>query len=253
MQRTVIGHDWQREILARLAESGALPGSYLFLGEPQVGKRAVAEELARSLEPGAETLSETIVLAADERGTIGIEAVRDAKVFLSRAPANARCRTVIIAGGEALTAQACEALLKAAEEPPPYGVIIVTSPSRDALSETLTSRLAILHFGPVEEIAIESWLIEERGVEASRAREIAGSCFGRPGLALELLEAPNLETAPLETPADYQFYCKHAMMRLFAKRGTELRRLRELLLRLRYMETYTTNRKLQLNAALWTH
>ena len=78
-------------------------------------------------------------------------------------------------------------LLKTLEEPHPHRVIVLTTPSLNpfVVLPTVVSRCQRVFFHPVPADDIER-LLRAGGVEAERARLVAGLARGRPGWALRV-------------------------------------------------------------------
>lgn len=248
----IIGHYSQQKIFNKLIQEKRLAGSFIFFGEPQVGKFTFAKSLAEALEPQSKTLTETLIIRPDEKETIGIDQMRELKGFLIQKPANALCRTVIIDDAWALTPSAQNAILKITEEPPSYGLIILILPNPDVLMPTLTSRCRLIYFPRVPADQIIEWLTEKHQLSREEAESIARLSFGRPGLAEELIRKQKLpEIGELVSADDYRRFIKGFIIELYQDKIKNSRRLAELLKRLQLMENLNTNKKLQLQAALW--
>jgi DNA polymerase III delta prime subunit len=248
----IIGHERQQKSFDKLIKEKALSGSYIFFGESQTGKFTFAESIARRLEPNVETLTECLIVKPDEHGTIGIDNARRIKRFLSEKPVNADLRSVIIDEAESLTAQAENALLKIAEEPPEKSLIIMVVQNPDSLLQTLVSRFRKIYFSRVVSDKIIDWLQKDKGISFANAQAAAADCFGRPGLALQIAEKTLSVLEELESVADYRAFIKNEIMKLYKDKIRNAERIRELTHRLYFIEQFNTNKKLQLQAASWT-
>ena len=83
----------------------------------------------------------TLVIQAEEgKKNIGIDQVRTIKGFLYTDPQGSTHKAVVILNAQLLTVQAQNALLKVLEEPPTYGILILTSKSYSSLLPTVMSR-----------------------------------------------------------------------------------------------------------------
>ena len=119
----LIGHDNLIKLFKKLANDEKLSHAYLFFGEPQVGKFLFALSLANFLERKKflvekNILEETLIIAPDEKTTIGIDAAKSAINFLAKKPVFSKKRIVIIRDAENMTLHAQNAILKLIEEPP---------------------------------------------------------------------------------------------------------------------------------------
>lgn len=184
----IIGHHNIIADLKKLADAKNLAHGYIFFGSPRVGKRLVAEGFANYLErgefgPGTRTLSDAFFLEPSSEGAIGIDAIRSLREFLSQMPNVSPYRTAIVDGGEALTAEAQQAFLKIAEEPPTTAVIILIVSDPESLLSTLQSRFQQLYFGTVPHSELKKWLVSSLEISALKADALARAAHGMPGLA----------------------------------------------------------------------
>lgn len=248
----IIGHERQQKFFDRLMKAGELSGSYIFFGESETGKFSFAESIAKRLEPDSRILTELLVVRPDEKDSIGIDAARRIKRFLSEKPVNAGVRSVIIDEAESLTSQAENALLKIAEEPPEKSLIMMIVRNPDTLLPTLVSRFRKIYFSRVENDKIAVWLEKEKGISAAVAKAAAASSFGRPGLALRIAEKNIGVPEELESLADYRAFIKSEIMKLYKDKIKNDEKIRALVRRLYFIEQFNTNKKLQLQAASWT-
>jgi len=133
-----------------LIENDKLSHSYLFFGAGEE-KFIFSQTLANFLEKGKfaepkEILTEFLAISPDEKGTIGIEEIRNLKYFLWQEPIASLKRVVIIENAQALTPEAQNAALKIVEEPPKRGLIIFLTKTAEDLIPTLNSRLQKIYF-----------------------------------------------------------------------------------------------------------
>ena len=276
----LVGHKEKTKIFKELLKDNGLSHGYIFFGEEQVGKKTFALSLANFLEKGkfedpSVILSETKLIAPEE-GSIGIDVVKEAKHFLSQKPILSSRRVLIIDDAHKLTPQAQNAILKISEEPPQSSLIIVISPTLDSLIGTLTSRLQRIYFSRIETKEIAE-LMESRGVGTTEAQRIAKSALGRPGRAIDALE--NVEFKRFsEMVKDFiknrsgrkdvlqslikenddvkdkdliDVFVNHMMAELALDPLKNSKTLSALCDRFTKMSDFTTNRRLQLETALW--
>ncbi|OGY99386.1 MAG: hypothetical protein A2945_00830 [Candidatus Liptonbacteria bacterium RIFCSPLOWO2_01_FULL_52_25] len=206
----IIGHKEIVEDLKKLGSEQKLSHGYIFFGSSMVGKRTVAQALAKFLEKQefapwteGEAMHDAKVidlefakyLDPNIKNSVGIDAVREIKNFLFQKPNTSSRRTAIIDECEMLTTEAQNALLKITEEPPPSSLLILATNDLDALLPTISSRLQKIYFGTVSEKVIAAWLAEEHGIAKKTAEESAKKAHGKPGLALRLLKDEDLKEA----------------------------------------------------------
>ena len=149
------------------------PGTVMFHGAQGVGKRTVALEVARQLNcEGCHDAScrscrlatshnhpNIIVVQPDDKQKIGVEAVHDLQHGLQyQQYERAGRRVVIIRGAETLTLPAQNALLKTLEEPPVGTLMILTSPTPQALLPTVLSRCRLVYLPRLPDATIEAFV-----------------------------------------------------------------------------------------------
>ncbi len=133
-----------------LIENDKLSHSYLFFGAGEE-KFIFSQALANFLEKGEfgepkGILTEFLAVSPDEKGTIGIEEIRNLKYFLWQTPTASLRRIAVIQNAQALTAEAQNAALKIVEEPPERSLIIFLANAVEDLLPTLNSRLQKIYF-----------------------------------------------------------------------------------------------------------
>lgn len=191
----IIGHEEIIDNLKKLADKGELAHGYIFWGTSNIGKRTVALSLANYLENGefalpgdkpTAPLTECLLIKPDEQRSIGIDIIRQIKYFLWQRPIKGKYRSVIIDDGDALTLEAQSALLKIAEEPSPFALIILIVKDPEVLLPTISSRLPKIYFAPVSQEKIREWLMKVMNYSLKEAENLAKRSFGRPGLIIIL-------------------------------------------------------------------
>lgn len=210
----VIGHERAVGALQRALETNRLPHALLFTGPEGVGKTHLALELARALNcigaspPCGECIhchqieigshpDVSVVERVDGKEGIGIGQVRELRDVASLRPFQGRHKVTIIAGAEALSDQAADALLKTLEEPQPQLTLILTASEADGLPATVVSRCRVIPLGPVEPGVIAAAL-QERGQDAESAQQLARLSRGSVGWALRATRQPKLATQQRE-------------------------------------------------------
>lgn len=189
----IFGHDTQRESFVRLAENGALRHAYLFFGDDGVGKFRFASAFAHFLErgtwetdPSSPLADMTVVARGDEERSLGIDAVRAIRHFLSQTPAASSYRTVIVRDAEDLTREAESALLKIMEEPPLHSLIVMIARDPSGLFPPLASRMAKIYFSRLPRGELAVLLAAHLGISSREAAALARRAFGRFGYACTL-------------------------------------------------------------------
>jgi DNA polymerase-3 subunit delta' len=206
---------WQQRVYDQAVAAqatGRLAHGLLFCGPAQLGKRAVAERLARRLlcqqpdgtgEPCGSCRSCHLIAAGthpdyqflsfipNKEGTrlrteIVIDQIRQLSDKLSLTPQYGGAQVVIIDPAEAVNHAACNALLKTLEEPVPGRYLWLLSAHPARLPATIRSRCQRYEFRLPQAAESLAWLKQQGHSDAS-AREALEAARGHPGLANEWL------------------------------------------------------------------
>ncbi len=272
----IVGHEKLETIFKELIKAKTISQGYIFFGEPQVGKFSFALALANFLENGVfklpeKPLTETMILKASEEGSIGIDEIRGLQHFLSQKPVYSTRRLAVIDGAEALTSQAQSAILKTAEDPPPQTLIIMIVANPEALILTLQSRFIKIYFPQLNPKIIKKMLVDKFKASEKEIGEILASSFGRPGRAIDLLENKEVQKIRktvisalrgreakrgiieglVEDPAEIDSFFYELIAELARDPLKNYHSLRSVIDRLVKMKQFSTNRRLQLDLALW--
>ncbi|HLK59897.1 MAG TPA: hypothetical protein VKU00_25270 [Chthonomonadaceae bacterium] len=204
--------------LRKALAADCLPGTYLFLGAPGVGKGALARAFAQAatcLDPRrdpfdacgvcdschraeAGTQPEIVtILPAGEQTQIWQFWERDNKPgsgalshSLNYAPTIGRRRVYIIERADTLTESAANSLLKVLEEPPPYVLFVLLAPQAARVLPTIVSRSQILRLRALPADVLAAYLRDTKGIEPGRAAMLAAYAEGRIGQAMQFGQNP---------------------------------------------------------------
>ncbi len=191
--------------------------AYLIVGPPQVGKMALALDLARAVNcegaqppcggcphcskvgSGAHPDVQIMGLVKEEkrdrlRKEIGIDQVRALQHDAGLHPYWGKRRVFIIEDSQRLSTEAANCLLKTLEEPPPACIIVLLTTDERALPPTVISRCRRVQLRPLPRAAVESALVE-RGSERGEAELLSRLSRGRLGWALSAMGDSRLATA----------------------------------------------------------
>ncbi len=220
----VVGHAEAVAQLQRAIAADHVGHAYLFAGPDGVGKTTVALEFARALmclrrddgypcgecdscrriwRDGDRRTHPDLTVADVEwqatmlgsraggaRQRLSIDAIRWLRQDIVSRPILSRWKVQIVDDAGRLSDTAPDAFLKTVEEPPPFAVIILVTPSIEAVPETIRSRCRHIEFGPVSRLAIEAELTR-RSIDADTAATVASVARGRVATALELASDPD--------------------------------------------------------------
>lgn len=217
--------------LERFHSRGVLGHAYLFFGEDVKALETLVQAFAGYLEGGITPRIDFAVVPGT--GAIGIDEVRVARRFLSGKPFRSPRRTFFFPRAERMTAQAAHALLKLAEEPPPSGLLMLTARDLGALLPTLVSRFVRFYVHTVPVAVPQAMRSRVKAFRAASPKERS-----------ELIKAL------IEDPEDVIAFVAGMIAELRVEPTRNWRAMKELLGRLRLMQDYSLNRRLQLEAAL---
>ena len=161
----LIGHAQQRDMLSRLTKANRLPSAMLFAGPHGIGKKRVAEELARTFfcssknapyggcaacsqcrQVASGNCPDYLVADCLHREEFDIERLRELLHTLSMRPFLGGSRIILLNNAEHLSIQAANLLLKSLEEPRPGNHFILVCGNPGMLPPTLLSRCQIWFF-----------------------------------------------------------------------------------------------------------
>jgi DNA polymerase-3 subunit delta' len=203
--------------LRRALQSDQLPGTYLFVGLPGVGKGALARafgQAAACLSPVQDPFDGCGACESCRRADSGtqpeIVTIRPASEqmqiwqFWDRdnkpggvlshslpfAPTLGRRRVYIVEHADLLTESAANSLLKVLEEPPPYVLFVLLAPHSARVLPTIVSRSQLVRLRALPADAVSSYLRSALGVPVDRAAMLAAYTEGRIGQAVQLAQNP---------------------------------------------------------------
>ena len=194
----IIGHEQQKKLLRQAFAAGKLAHAYLFSGIEGIGKRLMAQALARLIFCNADNgcgecsscqridhnnHPDLHLIEADGQ-FIKIEQIRELQKSLAFRPLEAPRHIVIIEAAERMNSYAANALLKTLEEPPHDTIIILLSSQPEALYTTVRSRCQTLPFSRLSHKEISRVLRAqiadkvERDILAALAQGSLSKAFG---------------------------------------------------------------------------
>lgn len=208
----LIGHEWAVSLLQEHVAHGNLRHAYLLTGPLGLGRRTLALALAQALNcpqpitPGQPCQSchtcrrihdqvypdLSIVQSEQVGGILKIDPVRELQRSLALTPYEGRYRVALLLRFEEANQNAQNALLKTLEEPNPQVVLVLTAQSAESLLPTIVSRCEVLRLRPLPVEQVSQGLETRWGLPPERARLLAHLTDGRPGLALQYHQQPEL-------------------------------------------------------------
>jgi DNA polymerase III delta prime subunit len=174
----------------RFIATDTLAQSYIFFGESYGARTRLGKTVLQLLEGGGTMPIDGMVIEKDREGTIGIDAVRGAIIWLWQSPLRAMRKSVFVVDGEAMTLEAQNALLKVVEEPPSAGLIMMSVKDPSALIAPLVSRCERVYvsavFAPPEKQTEREAAMEQLGKKfvlgnAAARKKIIGDLLKNEG------------------------------------------------------------------------
>lgn len=184
----ILGHNVVIKALTRAIESNKVSNSYIFEGPEGVGKFMVALATANAIAYAADIK----VFQTDDK-TIKVEEIRRLRMDINIMPYQSERKVYIIRDAEKMTADAQNAFLKVLEEPPYYGVIILTCNSINSLLPTIRSRCIVYHFGSLNKKDVKDVLIDH-GISSSKAAYAAALSGGSVSRALMIATSEEFDS-----------------------------------------------------------
>jgi DNA polymerase-3 subunit delta' len=205
----IIGHNKQVDMMARAVKSGRVHSSYLFYGQPGIGKKRVALHLAQMLNCTAgmpdtpcgecaacrrianNTHPDVVTVSVlEDKSWISIEQIRDMIAGLQYRALGGGYNVRIIDDANLIKEDAANSLLKILEEPPACSVIILVTPVPRSLPRTILSRCVPVSFGIFSDSEIEQGLAGYR-LQRGDMELITAMAMGSLGKAITLAENPD--------------------------------------------------------------
>lgn len=198
------GHKNILALFNKIVSSQKIANAYLFIGESGFGKEFMAKYFAMMInckngsKPCLSCPSCIQMISGNHPDiffiepdgiSIKVETLRN--VVINNAyvkPYNSYKKIFIIKEAEKMTEQAQNSILKTLEEPPEYGLFILTSSKMEGLLPTIVSRCEIIRFTRESDEVIEDYLINEKKIDRSKAKKIASIANGNYGKANLLID-----------------------------------------------------------------
>ena len=211
----ILGQERAKRVLTRALAEKKLPHAYLFYGTEGLGRFKTALTLAQALlckaregdacgdcsackRAAGENHPDVIVVRPESRkgtkewiidpdlGTIRIEQIREFQRWIAVRSFEGGWKVGIFEGADKMNQAASNALLKTLEEPPPASLLILVSPTRSQLLPTIVSRCQPVHFAPLPQEDLETFLSERPEIPKEGLSLVSALSGGSPGKALAL-------------------------------------------------------------------
>ncbi|MGL4912038.1 MAG: ATP-binding protein [Romboutsia sp.] len=184
----IIGQEFAKKYLTNSIINNKVSHAYMFEGMDGIGKKKLAQELAKILlsSENVESSPDYINIYPDGN-SIKIGQIRKLQTDIIIKP-HKDYKIYIINDAQKMTIEAQNALLKTLEEPPEYVIMILVTSNKDSLLDTIKSRCEIIKFLPISLLELKKYLIKN-GVDEQRAQLLATFSRGSIEKALELAES----------------------------------------------------------------
>ncbi|WP_224766235.1 DNA polymerase III subunit delta' [Nocardioides campestrisoli] len=196
---TLVGQQHVVEVLARAARGEAMTHAWLFTGPPGSGRSNAAVAFAGALQCERAGCGEChacrtvlgrthadVTVVRTEKLSIGVEEIRDLVRKSALSPNGARWQVMIVEDADRLTDRACNALLKAIEEPNARTVWLLCAPSAEDVLVTIRSRCRLVTLTTPTAADVASFLVRTEGVGEPLAAHAARASQGHIGRARAL-------------------------------------------------------------------
>jgi DNA polymerase-3 subunit gamma/tau len=195
----LIGQEAVVQTLKNALQSGRIAHAYLFCGPRGTGKTSAARLLAKTVNCQNPQNSEPCnaclncreitenhsldVIEIDAASNRGIDEIRDLRDKVNVRPATSKYKVYVLDEAHMLTSEACNALLKTLEEPPPYVIFVLATTEAQRMLPTIVSRCQRFDFkrhtfrntvAHLKHIAAEEGITLENGAAELLARAAGG-------------------------------------------------------------------------------
>ncbi|MDN4161446.1 DNA polymerase III subunit delta' [Nocardioides abyssi] len=211
---SLVGQARPVEALRTAAEGHGMSHAWLFTGPPGSGRSNAAVAFAAALQceqAGCGSCHECrtalggshadITLVRTEKLSIGVDEVRDLVRRSALAPVGRRWQVLVVEDADRLTDQACNALLKAIEEPTDRTVWMLCAPTVEDVLPTIRSRCRLVTLSTPATADVAAFLVRTDGVEPGLASYAARASQGHIGRARALARDAGARTRREEVVA----------------------------------------------------
>lgn len=194
----LVGQDAVVEQLRAAAAGQGMTHAWLFTGPPGSGRSVAARAFAAALqcrdggcghcESCHQVMAGThadVAIVVPEGLSLSVKEARAIVMATSQRPTHSPWQVTLIEDADRLTDQAANALLKAIEEPPPSGVVLLCAPSLEDVLPTIRSRCRVAALVTPSAGSVAALLVSD-GVDPAIAAFAAQAAQGHIGRARRL-------------------------------------------------------------------
>lgn len=186
----VIGHQKTIESFKKTIEKKSLTHAHLIVGEDGIGKSILAKKFACDIL-GIEYRENhvDIINYKVNKNSFGVDDVRKVIEEINKKPYELDKKVVILYGGDKITVQGQNALLKTIETPPSGVYILILATSLDSMLDTIKSRCQIHKLSPLSKLDMEKFIAREfKDVGKALINSLISFSAGVPGRVSSFLE-----------------------------------------------------------------
>ena len=186
-------------VLAGGQGGAGMTHAWLFTGPPGSGRSVAARAFAAALQcheggcghcthchQAREGTHPDVAVVVPEGLSLGVAEVRQIVTHAARRPVHDRWQVTIIEDADRMPDYASNALLKAIEEPPPSGVILLCAPGIDDVLPTIRSRCRLVALRTPSAADVAQVLVDRDGIDPAMAAFAARAAQGHIGRARRL-------------------------------------------------------------------
>ena len=175
-------------------DKNTLSHAHIIAGPDGIGKSIMAKMFAMKILGKTEDINYAdIIHYRSEKASLGIDEVRRIIEEVSKKPYEGDRKVIIIHGGDKLTVQAQNAMLKTIEEPPKGVYIILLTESLELLLDTIKSRCQIYKLTPLSKNDMLKYLKSIGETDENRISAALSYAEGIPGRADRILNDEELD------------------------------------------------------------
>lgn len=188
--REIIGHKNIIDSFKRTILKNSLAHAHLIVGEDGIGKSLIAKSFAcEILNIDYKESHVDIIDYKVNKNSFGVDDVRSIIEEINKKPYELDKKVVILYGGEKITIQGQNALLKTIESPPEGVYILILATNLDSILDTIKSRCQIHKVSPLSKVEMEEFIDREfSGVDSSLKKSLISFSGGVPGRVSKFLE-----------------------------------------------------------------
>lgn len=186
----IIGHQKIIESFERTIKRNSVAHAHLIVGDNGIGKSVIAQKFACDiLNIDYKENHVDIVNYKLNKNSFGVDDVRKVIEEINKKPYELDKKVVILYGGEKITMQGQNALLKTIESPPKGVYVFILSTSLDSMLDTIKSRCQIHKLSPLSKGEMLEFIKRDfKEVQENMLNSLISFSAGIPGRVSSFLE-----------------------------------------------------------------